>query len=156
MAEVIAFDFDGTLANFPSRILPNYASPRHSFLYANASLPIINLARAFRRDGYQIHVVTGRSTSHAHYLSCWMNSFGVPARIWCRPHGVSIHFVQLGEWKSQILSGLQPILFIGNNPQIDGFAAEQSNTPFLDANEYVLRLLGGESLESALINCVSR
>jgi hypothetical protein len=51
-SKAVGFDFDGALARFPAGVAPNFDSPIHSFLYANASLPIISLAKSFQVDGY--------------------------------------------------------------------------------------------------------
>lgn len=150
MSECIAFDFDGTLANYPAGIIPNYESSIHSLLYANASLPIVNMAKAFRLDGYSLAIVTGRPITQEAMIRNWMMSLGLPAEVRCRPAEVGIQSITQAEWKAKVLLQIQPLLFVGDNPRIDEIAARISRTPYVDAGRYIQTILADRNLAKAL------
>jgi hypothetical protein len=135
------FDFDGTLAQWPPQIQPKYSSPRFSYLYANASLPIVELARDLAKDGYELHLITGRSPENIDYLRRWMKFFGIPAKIWCRPNTVSLRCEAQAAWKGSVLRSLNASLYVGDNLKIDMKAALVSEVRFYHAPEVISEIL---------------
>lgn len=131
----VALDFDGTLAEWRRGVEPNYSDPEATMrdCYSNPMLLIV--AQQLRLIGCQLYVVTGRDGRHQDVLQRWLRLYGIDARIHCRPGHIPLSCQAQASWKASLLTEIDPIMFIGDNPRIDEEGAKQASVPFVHVNQ---------------------
>lgn len=127
----VAFDFDGTIAEWRSGSVPNYKNPDATMkdCYSNPALRWIALQ--LRMVGVQLFIITGRDERHRDVLHRWLQFYGIPAQIHCRPNHTGLSCQEQALWKASVLKALEPIMFVGDNPSIDEAAARKAGIAYV-------------------------
>ncbi|MGB1697360.1 MAG: HAD family hydrolase [Thermoplasmatota archaeon] len=130
-----AFDFDGTIADWRRGVSPDYRNPEATMkdCYSNPSLRWI--AIQLHKNGFQLHVLTGRDKRHQIVLQAWLKFYGIEARIHCRPNHVGLSCEQQADWKASVLKELNPIMYVGDNRLIDEAGARQAKVAFVHVDQ---------------------